>query len=583
MKTKWFVPLLCLTFLSHIALGSKIIRFPNNLFPTTNSFGFLDNNLSGPFSSKRVSSPPKEYFSINTVYLRNQFIVHMGKDLINGNYVVMPSPNIMSVEPRANGKKLIKLQQYFPDLEKKLMEIFGLTPTQIHYLYITSYKVIDQHGKEVQSIYIPENVHYRPPMTMSFEIDGDVKVLSFIFSFTSRTAWADSGIGSDLTSIYRDIRSMDIDRDAKMFLKLDPENSSEIYEVYNSDESQKINQILSELHQIIIWGDMPNREKVLEELLDLKTFQFVSIDLKNLSSELAKYPHLFGNPVDPKWISKFNKLRAYKFRDEEITNEKSGKLSLGLDGIFSFGGSSSKKTHKRLKEIFTFEMEGDFYIPKAINFSLRADNSLTMLKTLTFQAYQNLEEKQYYLGVGVEVEPPAPGTLKIVAEEQTAWVNKYHQSVNFTCPNGKFLTGASSRHSNGHEDRIFKYTCSDISLFKEKVRPVACEKSRVINGPDKPVVFSCPDKKVLVGENSKFHKGPKDRVYSYNCCALEHPFAKVTVDQCSLTPFINGWDAYFDFKCPQNMVLKGTHSYHNNKREDRRFRFECCAVRQVKE
>ena len=83
---------------------------------------------------------------------------------------------------------------------------------------------------------------------------------------------------------------------------------------------------------------------------------------------------------------------------------------LGLDSIFIFGDSSSKKTNKRLKEIFTFEMEGEFYIPKAIKFSLRANNSLNMLKTLTFQAYQNLEEKQHLLNVGVEVEAPQPET-----------------------------------------------------------------------------------------------------------------------------------------------------------------------------
>ena len=356
--------LLGLALLSQWAFASKIIRFPNDFFTITQAYSLLDYSVHGPFNSNRVSSPPKEYFSINTVFLRNQFMIHMGKDMINGNYVVMPSPNIMSVKRISEDKKEIKIQQYFPDLEPKLMEMFGLTPSQIHSLYITSYKIIDQFGKEVESIYIPENVHYRPPMTMTFEVGAKVKMLSFIFSFTSRTAWADSGVGSDLSSIYRDIRTMGIDRDAKMFLKIDPEANSEIYEVFNSEESQKINQILSELHQIIIWGDLPNQDQILKELLDLKTFQFISLDLKNLSAELAKYPHLFGNPVSDSWLSKFKKLRGYKFREEDITNEKSGKLSLGLDSIFSFGGSSSKKTHKRLKEIFTFEMDGEFYIPK---------------------------------------------------------------------------------------------------------------------------------------------------------------------------------------------------------------------------
>ena len=120
---------------------------------------------------------------------------------------------------------------------------------------------------------------------------------------------------------------MGINRDAKIFLKIDPESSSEIYEIFNSQESQKINQILSELHQIIIWGDLYNQDQIIKELLDLKTFQFISLDLKNLSAELAKYPHLFGNSVNDKWLSKFKKLRGYKFREEDITNEKTGKFS----------------------------------------------------------------------------------------------------------------------------------------------------------------------------------------------------------------------------------------------------------------
>ena len=166
--------------------------------------------------------------------------------------------------------------------------------------------------------------------------------------------------------------------------------------------------------------------------------------------------------------------------------------------------------------------------------------------------------------------------------EQTAWVNNFHQPVNFTCPKGKFLTGVSSRHSNGHEDRIFKYHCSDISLYGTKVKPETCEIKKNVNGWDGQLVFACPDQKVLIGESSVHHRVRKDRRFSFNCCDIKHPFAKVKIDKCTLTPFVNGFDAFFDFKCPKNTVLKGTHSYHNNKTEDRRFRFNCCSLKEDK-
>ena len=438
--------------------------------------------------------------------------------------------------------------------------------------------MIDQYGQEVESIHIPDYVHYRPPVTLSFEVPEETRVLSFIFSFTSRTAWADSGVGSDLSSIYRDLREMNIDRDARLFLKIDPEATSEIYEVYNSTESQKINQILSELHQVIVWGDMPNREDIIKELLDLKTFQFVSVDLRNLSSELSKYPHLFGNPVDPRWVSKFEKISALKFREEEITNESSGSLSIGLKDVFDFGGSSSSKTHERLKEIFQFEMEGEFYVPKAIKFSLRADNSLTMLKTLTFQAYSNLQEKQYFLGVGLELKNSEEASVELTLGEKTKWVNAYDKPVNFTCPEGQALTGVTSRHSNSSEDRIFSYECSSGKIFDEKLSFSSCSEHKNVNHFDRPVDFSCPDGKVLVGESSHHNSGAEDRRFSYTCCQPEHPFVDLELNQCSISPWVNNMDAYFHFKCPKDMALKGVKSHHQGGVEDRRFRYECCSL-----
>ena len=576
MKRTYFW-LLLLVFSKSLS-GKNLIYFPNDIFPYSSFSKSPTPSLLSSLDGDRVSSPPKEYFSINTVFLRNKYLVHMGKDLINGNYVVMPSPNIISVESRPKQKKSIQIQQYYPDLEANLMELFALTPSQIHYLYISSYRVIDQYGEEVETIYIPSNVHYRPPMTMTFEVDEKVRVLSFIYSFTSRTAWADSGIGSDLTSIYRDLREMAIDRDARLYLQIDPESSSEIYEVYNSKESQKINQILSELHQVIIWGDMPNREEVLKELLDLKTFQFVSIDLKNLAEDLAKYPHLFGNPTDPRWLSKFEKISAEKFREEEITNESSGSLSLGVKDLFDFGGSSSNKTHNRLKEIFQFEMEGEFYVPKSINFSLRADNSLTLLKTLTFQAYKNLEEKEYFLGVGLEVKKSEDASVSFSPILKTEWLNKFDHPVSFSCPKNQIMTGVKSRHNNSAEDRIFGFECSLGQLFDKAIKTKECTQHKNVNTYDKPVKFSCPENQVLTGESSKHSSRAEDRIFSYDCCKVEHPYVELKVDQCFTSPWVNGFDAFFHYRCPQNMVMQGVESYHSSSQEDRRFRYKCCPI-----
>ena len=40
----------------------------------------------------------------------------------------------------------------------------------------------------------------------------------------------------------------------------------------------------------------------------------------------------------------------------------------------------------------------------------------------------------------------------------------------------------------------------------------------------------------------------------------------------------NGWDAHFARSCPSPRVMVGVESYHDNGREDRRFRFKCCEL-----
>jgi len=43
---------------------------------------------------------------------------------------------------------------------------------------------------------------------------------------------------------------------------------------------------------------------------------------------------------------------------------------------------------------------------------------------------------------------------------QTNYTNDYDQSFDFKCPENYVLSGIQSIHSNKHEDRIFKFTCT---------------------------------------------------------------------------------------------------------------------------
>ena len=43
--------------------------------------------------------------------------------------------------------------------------------------------------------------------------------------------------------------------------------------------------------------------------------------------------------------------------------------------------------------------------------------------------------------------------------------------------------------------------------------------------------------------------------------------------------FLNDWDKNLTFNCPDNHIITGIKSEHDNHKEDRRWNFKCCMVR----
>ena len=47
---------------------------------------------------------------------------------------------------------------------------------------------------------------------------------------------------------------------------------------------------------------------------------------------------------------------------------------------------------------------------------------------------------------------------------------------------------------------------------------------------------------------------------------------------CGWTGFVNQWDGVLNFRCPYPSTMNGAYSVHNNHREDRIWRFQCCTL-----
>jgi hypothetical protein len=367
--------------------------------------------------SKSSDRPAREFFSVNTLYLRNRYLIHVGRDLINQNYAVFPSPNLLGIQKLSNGKSRVTIQQYFPDLEDQIIKAYSIPANRLLYLYITSYQIFDQSGREITNIVIPEGVQYRPPQTIQVDVDSDVNILSFVFGFSGRTGWANSGFSSDLQGVFQDLRDIGIDNESAIHFEVNPGTGAKLYDVLTGVENMKISQILSNFHFIAAWGKFAQKDQLLDEITSLKNFQSIDINLSNAAEDLKKYPEIFGNPLDPKWLSVLNKISSEKLTENEMNNERSGSgsgsLSLDVSNLFKIGGqgasSNSSKVHSRFKEMLKFEIEGNFYVPKSIHFTLRTANSLHLIKSLLLQVYDTLEEAQFRYGSGLSLEELSAG------------------------------------------------------------------------------------------------------------------------------------------------------------------------------
>lgn len=353
------------------------------------------------------TSPPREYFSLNMLYLGNRITVQVGHDLINQSYVVLPSPNIQRVD-KVGDKQRVTIQQYFPNLENKILDSYHIPSNKLSYLYITGYEVYDQDAELVDRIRIPEGTQYKPPQFYTLDVPSKVKTLTFVFTFNGRTAWSDTGISTDLQGIYQSLADIGVDRDSSVHLEVNPGAGLKTYEVLTSHENQQLQKILSQLHHIIVWGRITQKEELINKIIDLKNYEAIDIDLAKGVESLEKYPLIFGNPLDPKWQSVINHISSERLTEKEMSSEGSVSAKLGLKDFFSFNGSGSSKRNSRLKEMVKFDVQGNIYIPKSLHFATRTNESFELIKSLVFQAYDQLEEASFRIGLGVSLDQSVP-------------------------------------------------------------------------------------------------------------------------------------------------------------------------------
>nr|XP_034301845.1 hemagglutinin/amebocyte aggregation factor-like isoform X3 [Crassostrea gigas] len=152
-----------------------------------------------------------------------------------------------------------------------------------------------------------------------------------------------------------------------------------------------------------------------------------------------------------------------------------------------------------------------------------------------------------------------------------SWVNEYDKPFSFTCPQHQSISRIVSHHDNHREDKVFDFTSSKYTEFAEN-----CIWSDYVNEFDQPVAFQCPLGKALDGISSYHDNDREDRRFKFYCC--ETP--GMCLYNCFYSGWVNSYDGDVDYRVPAGHVMRGMISIHDNGAEDRIFDFESCLMQE---
>ena len=89
-----------------------------------------------------------------------------------------------------------------------------------------------------------------------------------------------------------------------------------------------------------------------------------------------------------------------------------------------------------------------------------------------------------------------------------------------------------------------------------------------------PLKAYCGKEQAIYGVSSAYSTGHRDRIWKFFCKKIEQP-------KCFNCETSSEYDTQYQqhiaFNCPPNQVISGLESVHNNGREDRIWKFRCCA------
>jgi len=162
--------------------------------------------------------------------------------------------------------------------------------------------------------------------------------------------------------------------------------------------------------------------------------------------------------------------------------------------------------------------------------------------------------------------------VMLVSMGFTGYLNNWDGVLDFTCDDDEVLVGVYSVHDNGREDRRWKAKCAQLTNsagFNIDSRWTDWE-----NRWDADLEVDAGVNGMITGIYSVHDNGKEDRRWKF----LYGSAPGLDCYEQSWTSWKNNWDQYLSYSCPSNQVLHGVQSYHSNHKEDRRWKFQCCRL-----
>ena len=84
-----------------------------------------------------------------------------------------------------------------------------------------------------------------------------------------------------------------------------------------------------------------------------------------------------------------------------------------------------------------------------------------------------------------------------------------------------------------------------------------------VNDWDRPLFFSCKANYIMCGVESYHDNDKEDRRWKFKCCRAKSHFTR----NCELSGYANDFDKAMDFKLDASKVITGAYSWHRNSKE----------------